>query len=84
MVSDEDIKLAGGQANWCKQNGHIINTNEAVKCPNNKIYSVSSKDITAAGGSTQWCQRNGHYAGSSNFVGFDGKIKRPSYKVDFF
>jgi hypothetical protein len=57
-----------------KQNGHIINTNEAVKCPNNKIYSVSSKDITAAGGSTQWCQRNGHYAGSANFVGFDGKI----------
>ena len=58
--------------------------NESVKCPNNKIYSVSSADIKSSGGSTSWCQRNGHYAGSANFVGFDGKIIRPSYKVDFF
>jgi len=58
--------------------------NESVKCPNNIMYSVSSADIIASGGSVSWCQRNGHYAGSTNFVGFDGKIKRPSYKVDFF
>jgi hypothetical protein len=58
--------------------------NESVKCPNNKIYSVSSADIKSSGGTTSWCQRNGHYAGSANFVGFDGKILRPSHKVDFF
>jgi hypothetical protein len=58
--------------------------NESVKCPNNKTYSVSSQDIKSAGGMIPWCNRNGHYAGSSNFVGFDGKIRRPSYKVDFF
>jgi len=58
--------------------------NESVKCPNNKMYSVSSAEVNSSGGATSWCNRNGHYAGSSNFVGFDGKIKRPSYKVDFF
>jgi hypothetical protein len=58
--------------------------NEAVKCPNNIIYSVPSSEVNSSGGLTSWCQRNGHYAGSTNFVGFDGKIKRPSYKVDFF
>lgn len=39
--------------------------NESVKCPNNKIYSVSSADIKSSGGTTSWCQRNGHYAGLS-------------------
>jgi hypothetical protein len=83
-VSDDDIKAAGGQANWCKQNGHVVSNKISVKCANNKTYSVSPVDITASGGQSSWCNRNGHYAGSSNFVGFDGKITRPAFKVDFF
>lgn len=58
--------------------------NESVKCPNNIMYSVPSAEVNSSGGAISWCNRNGHYAGSTNFVGFDGKIKRPSYKVDFF
>ena len=59
------------------------NPNESVKCSNNKTYSVPYDDVKSSGGVTGWCNRNGHYAGSSNFVGFNGKITRPSYKVDF-
>jgi hypothetical protein len=57
--------------------------NESVLCGNNQSYSVSSSDIKAAGGSVSWCNKNGYSGGSSKFVGFDGKIRRPSYKVDF-
>jgi len=61
--------------------------NESVKCLDGKIYSVSAADIKAAGGKEAWCRKNGHSQASGvggNVVMFDGKIVRPSRKVDFF